>query len=174
MSNDTQLRLIDELVHVLADAEVDFWLRGGWALDFHLGEVTREHDDVDLVAWLADGERIRALLGPLGYVHAPLPNDRPELGLRLRKDSEEVAFVFVERTKGGALVTRGYEQWPWPDAMLEEPPRTLGGTSCRVLTAHALLDEKETYLDWSGRPPRPKDLESSELLRRLVLARDRT
>jgi hypothetical protein len=174
MSNDTQLRLIDELVDVLGDAEVDFWLRGGWALDLHLGEATREHDDVDLVAWLADGERIRALLEPLGYVHAPEPNDRPELGLRLRKDGEEVAFVFVERTGTGTLVTRGYEEWPWPDAMFEEAPRTLLGTTCRVLTAHALLDEKETYLDWSGRTPRPKDLESTELLRGLVGRRDRT
>ena len=173
MSNDTQLRLIEELVEVLGDAEVDFWLRGGWALDFHLGEVTREHDDVDLVAWLADGERIRALLEPHGYVHAPEPNDRPELGLRLRKDGEEVAFVFVERTEAGALVTRGYEKWPWPGTMLDESPRTLQGRTCRVLTAHALLDEKEAHREWSGRPPRPKDLAASELIRGLIQGRDR-
>jgi hypothetical protein len=173
VSNDVQLRLIRELVEVLGAAEVEFWLRGGWALDFHLGEVTREHEDVDIVAWLEGGEHIRTLLEPVGYVHAPLPNDRPELGLRLRKDGEEVAFVFVERTEDGTLVTRGYEKWPWPSGMFEEPPRTLQGATCRVLTAHALLDGTERHQEWSGRPPRPKDIASTEVLRRLVQGLDR-
>jgi hypothetical protein len=172
VSNDSQLRLIGEVVDALDEAGIELWLRGGWALDFHLGEVTREHDDVDLVAWLADGPRIQALLEPLGYVPAPLPNDRPELGLRLRKDDEEVAFVFVECARDGSLVTRGYEQWPWPAGMLEEPPRTLHGLTCRSLTAHALLDELETHADWSGHPLRPKDAGSVESLRRLVGERE--
>jgi hypothetical protein len=173
VNNDVQLRLIRELVNVLGEAGIEFWLRGGWALDFHLGEVTREHEDVDLVAWPAESERIRALLEPLGYVHAPHPNDRRELGLRLQKDGEEVAFWFVERTDTGAVVTRGYERWPWPNGMLDGPPRALRGTACRVLTEHALLDEKETYEGWSGRPLRPKDVASLELLRQLVRGRDR-
>jgi hypothetical protein len=168
VSNGRQLRLIGEVVDALDEAGIEFWLRGGWALDFHLGDVTREHDDVDLVAWLADGRRIQALLEPLGYVDAPLPNDRPELGLRLRKDDEEVAFVFVECAADGSVVTRGYEQWPWPAGMLEEPPRTLRGLTCRPLTAHALLDELETHAEWSGHPLRPKDAASLESLRRLV------
>lgn len=168
MSNKIQLRLIRELADVLGAAGVEFWLRGGWALDFHLGEVTREHEDVDLIAWLEDGERLRALLEPLGYVHAPEPNDRPELGLRLRKDGEEVAFVFVERSKAGALVTRGYEKWPWPSRTFDDSPRTLQGVTCRVLTVDALLDGTERHHEWSGSPPRPKDIASLELLRRLV------
>jgi hypothetical protein len=172
VSNDVQLRLIRELADVLGAAGVEFWLRGGWALDFHLDTVTREHEDVDLVAWLRDGDTIRAMLEPLGYVHSPLPNDRLELGLRLRKDDEEVAFVFVERSGADALVTRGYEKWPWPDGMLDGPPKILQGATCRALTAHALLDSVERHHEWSGKPLRPKDIATREVLRRVVQEHD--
>lgn len=168
MANDVQLRLIREIVDVFGGAGIDFWLRGGWALDSHLGEVTREHEDVELVAWLTDNARIRALLEPLGYVHVPRPNDRPEIGLRLEHDGEEVGFVFLVRTPQATLVTRGYEGWPWPQGMLDDRPRSLRGVTSRVLTVQALLDETETYAEWSGREPRSKDVASLALLRRLV------
>ncbi len=40
--------------------------------------------------------------------------------------------------------------------------------TCRPLSAAQLLDEKEQYEHGTGRPLRRKDLESVELLRRLV------
>lgn len=33
---------------------IDVWLRGGWAMAFYLGKVTRRHEDVDWFAWLKD------------------------------------------------------------------------------------------------------------------------
>ena len=168
MPNDVQLALIAEVVATLARKRVDLWLRGGWALDFLLGDVTREHDDIDFVAWLCDAEPISEALEPLGYQRAPLPNDRPEHGLRLTKDGEEVAFVFIERGPDGALVTRDYERWPWSESTIEGPWRCLRGVACRVMSPDSLLDEKERYVEWSGRLPRPKDLHSMELLREIV------
>jgi hypothetical protein len=44
-----QLAVFVELNAVLASAGVRFWLRGGWAVDFLLGAVTRSHADVDAV-----------------------------------------------------------------------------------------------------------------------------
>jgi len=49
-----QLHLLGELAELLGGRDVPFWLRGGWALDFLLGAVTRRHADIDLVAWLSD------------------------------------------------------------------------------------------------------------------------
>ena len=45
----TQLRLIAEIEGVLRSARIRFWLRGGWALDFLIGRITRQHSDIDLV-----------------------------------------------------------------------------------------------------------------------------
>jgi hypothetical protein len=51
--------------------DIDYWLFGGWAVDFHAGRVTRAHEDVDVAVWHADLDRIRGLLEARGWVHAP-------------------------------------------------------------------------------------------------------
>lgn len=38
---EQQLGLIGEIVAMAAELEAQVWLRGGWAVDFFLGEVTR-------------------------------------------------------------------------------------------------------------------------------------
>jgi len=44
------------------------WVDGGWGVDALLGEQTRAHDDLDLVARLEDSARIELALGGRGYV----------------------------------------------------------------------------------------------------------
>lgn len=39
-----QLAAIAELDHVLTQHWLPYWLFGGWAVEFHVGRVTREHD----------------------------------------------------------------------------------------------------------------------------------
>jgi len=43
------------------------WLDGGWGVDALLGEVTRNHEDVDLVMVLEEMAGVRQGLKPLGY-----------------------------------------------------------------------------------------------------------
>ncbi len=49
--NEAQLRVIREIAELFGAAHIRFWLRGGWALDFLLGEITRPHGDIDPVTW---------------------------------------------------------------------------------------------------------------------------
>jgi hypothetical protein len=44
---------------------IDVWLDGGWGVDALLGQETREHDDLDLVAELRHSHRIVEVLGDL-------------------------------------------------------------------------------------------------------------
>ena len=39
-------------------ASVEFWLRRGSAVDFFLGRITREHEDIDLFVWGNDAPRL--------------------------------------------------------------------------------------------------------------------
>lgn len=161
---NVQLDLVAEIAEALGEARIRFWLRGGWALDFHLGRITREHADIDLVTWRRHEHRLRRTLEACGW--RPVRGDE-HVGLDLEKRGQEACFTFIER-RGDEIVTRGYESWPWPPGAFTEVPRSLGGVTCLVMAPEALLEEKENYEAFRGRAPRPHDRVSLELLRRLV------
>ncbi len=164
-ANEAQLGLIGEIARLLGQARIRFWLRGGWALDFHLGRATRRHADVDLVTWLRHRDRVRRLLTGGGFSVVP---GYPEPQLVLEKRGHEASFLFIAR-RGGRIVVPGYEAWPFPPGSFPERRRTLGGVSARVLSPEELLYEKLHHEQWSGKPLRPKDAESIELLRTLLV-----
>ena len=80
-----QLEIIEEIFALAAEAEIPLWLRGGWAMDFALGEVTREHLDIDLFAWAVDAERLTRALTDSDYDR--VPNDHPLLQLDFRRNA---------------------------------------------------------------------------------------
>src|SRR5919107_952320 len=53
-----QLAALDRVGRLLDAAGIDYWLFGGWAVDFYAGSVTRTHDDVDIAIWLRDLQEI--------------------------------------------------------------------------------------------------------------------
>ena len=68
MDSDLQLRAIDDIVRAVG---VGLWLRGGWAMDFFLGEVTRPHRDIDFFCRDTDADRILRRLAAIGYRALP-------------------------------------------------------------------------------------------------------
>lgn len=56
---ESQLNILSEISAISKKLEIEFWLRGGWAIDFLLGKITRPHEDFDLVTWLQNKETIR-------------------------------------------------------------------------------------------------------------------
>ena len=75
MDAQEQLAALAEIGELLDEAGLDYWLFGGWAVDFHLGAVTREHDDVDFAVWLHDAEAIASLLETHAWRHNPYPDE---------------------------------------------------------------------------------------------------
>ena len=167
-ATERQFSLIRELARLLGDAHIRFWLRGGWALDFHSGQVAPAHKDVDLVTWRRHRGRVRRLLEGNGY--RTVRFDEPQIFFE--KHGQEVNFAMIRRGQGGAIVTPELEYWPWPEGAFSGPPRTLHGVTCRVLTVAALLEEKESYAAFRRVPLRPKDEVSVRLLRGLLGERE--
>jgi hypothetical protein len=48
---------------LLSDLTVPWWVAGGWAIDLAIGQVTRPHDDVDVVLLERDEHALRGLSG---------------------------------------------------------------------------------------------------------------
>ena len=111
-------RLVKQQLPALADVSalldrggLDYWLIGGWAVDFHVGTVTREHDDIDLAVWLHDAEAVGSLLQAQAWQHRPHPGEDGGTGYErgpVRVEltylaSDETGRIFIPLRDGDAL-----------------------------------------------------------------------
>jgi hypothetical protein len=157
---DEQLATIERLRVVLAAAGVRFWLRGGWAVDFLAGAVTRPHADVDAVAWQRHRGRLWEALSAGGFRVVRETEKQIDFDLR----GVDVTFAFLRREPEGRIVTYAVPEWTWRHDALPLGWRRLGSAAARVVSARQLLMEKES----DPRAPRPKDAEGIAALRRLL------
>src|SRR5437588_1420514 len=65
-----QVDILRAIQQRLARAHVRWWLRGGWAIDFMLGQITRCHGDIDIVVWSRHRQRVRQALQDAGLTPA--------------------------------------------------------------------------------------------------------
>ena len=49
--SQAQLNILRAISARFSGIRARFWLRGGWAVDFMLGRITRPHADIDIVVW---------------------------------------------------------------------------------------------------------------------------
>ncbi|GAA1607385.1 hypothetical protein GCM10009828_038480 [Actinoplanes couchii] len=144
--------------------DIEVWLRGGWAMDFYLGRVTRPHRDVDWFAWSTDAARITAALTSRGYTLLPEPPHDQQLDF-VRPDGAEVldlSFALMTRTEQGTVTVAGgpWTGAPWPDGMLTAPPGRIGLLTCPIISPQAQIEIKRMMPVWApGTPRRPKDAE---------------
>lgn len=83
----------------LMDAGIDVWLDGGWAVDAMLGEQTREHGDLDVVARLSDVDAASEALATLEYYLAE--DERPVRVVYDAGDGQSVDYHTVEFDDAG-------------------------------------------------------------------------
>jgi len=160
-----QLAVLGKLATATLDIDVAVWLSGGWAMDFHRGQVTRQHSDIDVIvaaedqspfwvalqdAGLAKGQPCRS-----GVVDSSMSSGGP------------IEVTYVETTDGHT-VTIGVPDWPWPSGSFDCGTVVLEGVAMRPVSVEALLDMKTGYEDHFGEPMRPQDLADVEILRGLL------
>ncbi|WP_202610475.1 GNAT family N-acetyltransferase [Herbidospora solisilvae] len=162
---DRQLTAIAEI----AGMGLDVWLRGGWAMDFTLGEVTRDHVDIDWFAWSDDADRLEEALLARGFV--PQPGPPRDQQRDFTREGVEVSFALLapDLTVAGGP----YKGERWPDGLLDAPMGRLDGLSCPVVNVAAQIEIKEMMPVWvPGLPRRDKDVSDLARLRMHVHLRD--
>lgn len=161
-----QLAAIGEVVDVARRLDVRVWLRGGWAMDFFLGSITRPHADVDWFAFHDEAPRLVTALMARGYVLAPEPPSHAQQ-LELSRGDVDLSFALLAADPSGRPVVAGgpYAGSPWPAGMLNGPSATLAGIRCPVVAPEAQIEIKRMMPVWvPGRPRRPKDAADIDLL----------
>lgn len=137
-----------ELLDVLDDMAVHYWLDGGWGVDCLLGTQTRKHSDLDLVLPRSEVQRVRAMLTARGYlvVRDWLPTS---LAFRDGQDREvDLHPVDLTADGGGDQVLQDGDAWHYA------PPVEGSINERRIRCASA----SEQLLMHQGYDPRPVDL----------------
>ena len=146
MSEAEQLAALARVHELLVGHGIDYWLFGGWAVDFHAGAVTRPHDDLDIAVWLKDHDRIAALLAADGWKHEPAEDDDGYTGYD--RGSVRLELAFLARTEDGQVYTPLREgRGAWPDEAFEHDMAELLGVPARVISLRALKADKSETRD---------------------------
>ncbi|MEU9318262.1 aminoglycoside adenylyltransferase [Streptomyces sp. NPDC048295] len=171
---DQQLHVIAEAVEVAGALGIPVWLRGGWAMDFFLGEITRDHEDIDWFVWADDAGALAG--GLLQRCYEPVPGSPPDLQFDFVKDGLESSFTLLDRDTAGRVVVAGgpWAGAPWPEGMLDAGPGHIGGLQCAIVSPQAQIEIKRMTPVWDpSRPRRGKDAEDIARLEAALRARDK-
>ena len=139
----SQLAALESVDALLERDEIEYWLFGGWAVDFHAGSITRAHFDVDIAVWLVDLPRIAALLEEDGWRHAPDPDENGGTGYE--RDGVRLELTYLVRRDDGGIVTplRDFEAL-WPTGAFGDDTRALRGVRARIIDRAALTSGKSS------------------------------
>ncbi len=159
-----QLSALRGVHEALTAADVDYWLFGGWAVDFYAGEVTRDHDDVDVAVWLSDHERVAELLAADGWTHAPEPGE--DGGTGYERNGVRLELTFLVRDDDGDVfipLRSGLARWSI-DAFRDDTGE-LEGVCARLISLRVLSEGKARPR--ADADDAAKDCTDSETLSRL-------
>jgi formate dehydrogenase subunit gamma len=136
-----QLRTIGWLHSVFEDRGIDYWLFGGWAVDFHAGRITRDHADVDMAVWAADLDRIGTLLEAAGWARASAPDD--DGCTAYERAGTRLELAFLARDDAGVVHTPLEEgRGDWPAGSFGDETGQVDGVTAHVVGLTSLVEDK--------------------------------
>jgi hypothetical protein len=130
---------------LLTGERIDYWLFGGWAVDFYAGAVTRAHDDIDIAVWLTDHERIAELLRADGWQHAPEHDE--DGGTGYERDGVRLELTFLARDDEIVYVPLRTGRAVWSGDAFGVDVAELDGVRAHVISLEALRRGKSTTRD---------------------------
>ncbi len=120
---------------------IDYWLFGGWAVDFHAGRISRPHADLDVAVWQADLSRVDELLTAEGWAHASEPGE--DGSTLYTRDGLRVELAFLARDEDGEAYTPLRDgRAEWAAGAFEGDVAELNGVRARVISVRSLREEK--------------------------------
>jgi Aminoglycoside-2''-adenylyltransferase len=142
----SQLAILADLDNHFQLQQIPYWLFGGWAVDFHVGRITRAHGDLDIAVWWADRDRLAVLLASRQWVHRP---DADEDGYTCyERNGIRLEIAFIARDPDGIVYTplvNGRADWPL--TAFGNDVRRLLGVQARVVSREALIADKSVVRD---------------------------
>jgi hypothetical protein len=149
-----QIAAVGQIHSLLRHQGIDYWLFGGWAVDFHAGRVSRSHGDIDVAIWISDRDRVDRLLRGAGWRHTPQPGE--DGYTQYVRDGAQLDLAFLARDPSGSIYTPASDEpGLWPDGTFGDDMAELQGVRACVISVAALRSDKA---EWRSDPiTRAKD-----------------
>jgi hypothetical protein len=136
-----QLAAIGTLHESFESHGVEYWLFGGWAVDFHVGRVTRPHADIDLAVWKQDFGRVDQILRDAGWERRRQPGEDGYTGYA--HESMRMDLAFLARDVDGDVYTPLREgRGEWSQTAFGLHLMELDGVRARVVSRSSLVADK--------------------------------
>jgi hypothetical protein len=143
---ERQLAALAKLGALLDRGGFDYWLLGGWAVDFYVGAVTREHGDIDVAVWARDAEAIGSLLEQAEWRHEPEPDE--DGGTGYARTGVRVELTWLVRDEAGRILVPLRDQnVVWSDQPFGDDVRELQHVRARVIPLSVLRAGKASPRD---------------------------
>jgi ribosomal protein S18 acetylase RimI-like enzyme len=160
-----QLHALSQVDELLDAARIDYWLFGGWAVDFYAGSITRAHDDVDIAVWLEDVPAISQILAAAGWRHAPSEDD--DGGTGYERGAVRLELTYLVRDGDGRIFTPfRHGRAAWSEEAFANDVRELLGVRSRVMGLATLAGGKSAPRD--GPEEAAKDRADFDVLSRMA------
>ena len=168
MNNETQIALIHEIADILASVNLRWWLFGGWAMDGHVGRITRTHNDIEFWVHRSQAALVRNVLGCHGF--EALDTQPDEESIEFERGLVRFSSAFFTIAPDGYASPAGrWSDWRFPPGSFAEDAAPLGGRLVPVMGVVGLLTMKEQFPTLrNGRSLREKDERDILVLRELV------
>ena len=145
----TTLATLGWLGETFSKHGIAYWIFGGFAVDFHVGEETRVHDDVDVAVLREDFARARKCLIAAGWT----VETEVDGYATFERDGARIDLAPVAATNDPG----------WPANAFGDDIRELDGVRVRVVTRSALVaDKSERHEDATTRAKDEADLRRLE------------
>jgi dihydrofolate reductase len=137
-----QLAALADVARDLDRTGIDYWLFGGWAVDFYARRITRPHSDVDLAVWCSDLPRVSALLEASGWRHAPEPDE--DGGTGYERAGVRLELTYLVRDGERVFTPLRELEAEWPPHAFGDDTRELRGVRARLVSLAALRTGKSS------------------------------
>lgn len=160
-----QLQAISEMLGLANGLGVKVWLRGGWAMDFYLGRVTREHVDIDWFALADDASKLSEAMLAIGFCDVTAAPRGQQIDMVRGRVDHGIALVRLG-SDGSPLVAGGpWAGEPWPTNLLDEHIGQIGELRAPIISPEAQIEIKQKLPEWNPTlVRRQKDLDDIALI----------
>ena len=168
---EAQLEVIRLVDRTLGSHNIRWWLFGGWALDALLGDVTRDHGDIEF--WVERKDSVAVLDALMGAGAMPMDTQPIEESREYTIGDVWFSSAYFDRDLDDTYRLDGrWSDWSFPGGSFSEDTGELAGMRVPVMSAAGMLAMKQQYPTLrNGKPLREKDVRDIALLTVLAAGR---